>query len=197
MDTRKLAGVNSSSGSLKGALKYTNIRDRVGSIAKVVKDSAGSLRSGRFNAGSAFGKIKAMEKGMSLEEQKDIRQVLQHLQKSASEAAAKREADFKTPGSNAENKSSSDKSDLEFRDRRAALLRASRAYEQTKNLGSGESAKKMQAQTYSAMKDAEKKMNEADSKSSAVSGSLRTASHNNNQTNDGLSHAANTRRFSL
>ena len=159
MDIRKLSGVNFNAKRLASSLKYTGLRDQAGSIAKVVKESAGAFKSGKFNSANAFSKIRAREKDLSLEQQGDIRQVLQHLQKNASEAAAERASALNSPLKKS-GKISEKISDLEYRDKRAAFLRAQRAYEQTKNLGTGASAKKIQAERYSEVQAAEKKLDE-------------------------------------
>lgn len=141
------AGFSSSKFSSKfaGASKYGTLRDSRESVLKVVKSSVGAIRSGRFDSQSAFKKVEKMVDGkMSWEQKRDVKRVLDRLKDSASEKKSSASA-----LSHQRETSTAEVDPV----RRAEILRRTRAYDEAKRLGSGETAKKIQTSALSKLKE--------------------------------------------
>lgn len=164
MDLNRLSGLGAGSrlnmgkltSSISSATRY-GLRDKGQSLTKIIKDSAGSIRSGKFSSQAAWEKFRSVEKDMSYKDRNDARQILKHIEKSASEAVEQRASGLGHHVSHAV------KEDEGFRVDRAAVLRARRAYEQMQQGGS----KEMQKKTFAQLKEAEGKL---DAKEGSVPG---------------------------
>ncbi|MFA5109443.1 MAG: hypothetical protein WC458_02790 [Patescibacteria group bacterium] len=151
MDIRKLSGIGLNekfSSRLTAATKYTSLRDKAGSISKIIKTAAGGRG---FNSQRAWEKIKSSEKDLNWEQKRDVQQILKHLEKSAAQAAIKRP----------EMLDSKPKSVVasDYRVNRAAVARAEKNYEQMKsNLGTSQAAKRIQEKAYADWQEAKNKL---------------------------------------
>jgi hypothetical protein len=182
MDVKKLpgGGVGFNAGGftsrLASAARYTGLRDKYQSLAKIVKGSASAIRSGKFSSQSAMERFRSSEKDLSWDQKRDAQQILKHLEKSAAEAAEQR-------ASHLNNSVKSE--DKGFRVDRAGVLRARRAYEQMQQGGS----KEMQKKTFADLQEAENKLGEKES-GRFGSSSSRTGLAGNHEASTGLSRGS-------
>jgi len=163
MDLNNLPGsssrfsTSSFASHLSSATKYTNIRGSKDSILKVVRNSAGAIRAGKFDSREALHKIQSLDKGMSLEQKHNVQKLLRHLEAkpgvaaaggSASEAKVKVNPYLMQRDTGNTLSYSGLSGDLSGRANRGQEVRNKMNMEHAKSLGSGEAARDIQKKMF-------------------------------------------------
>ena len=158
MDIKKIPGgedfrFSKFSSKFSAAAKYGNLRDSRDSVLKVIKASAGTIKSGKFDSRGALRKIEKMsDESLDWRQRRDVMRVLKNLEKGTS----KKGAAVSALSAKAEAKAKVAEAESD-RVKRAEILRRSRAYEDSKKLGSGEAASRIQTSALGKLKELDSK----------------------------------------